>query len=333
MKRWVWLVVPWTIFLALAIGWVIYWNVLANGARTRVEAWIAAEQAQGAAASIGAIEVRGFPVLLRLDLSDIVYAPGEGGWRLSTARGALHVQMFNPEHVIFEAAAPIAFARDDGDVTNISADALIASLRFAGGAFAQAGIEADNLTLDDPRETGALSAHKLVLNVRPDSRAAGQMQVMLDTQGLALAQPVRSFEGLGQNVDALMLAFVVEQAEALSDSAANDPLGPWRAAGGRVRVEGLVMKWGALDAAGVGHIALDDQRRLTGELNLPIKEPAAFFAALADAPETNEEARLMLNMLSRSYTRSSEGLTLDVTGENGVLRLEGLTVRALPPVY
>lgn len=333
MKRWFWLVIPWMLFLALAIGWMIYWNVLANGARERVGAWIAAEQAQGAEASIGAIEAKGFPVLLRLELRDIAYAPAERGWRLSTAQGALHVQMFNPEHVIYEAEAPIAIARDDGDVTNISADALIASLRFARGAFAQAGVEADNLTLDDPRETGVLSARKLVLNVRPDSRAEGQMQVMLDTQGLALAQPVRSFEGLGQNVDQLMLAFVVEQAEALQHSAAGDPLGPWRAAGGRVRVEGLVMKWGALDAAGVGHIALDDQRRLMGELNLPIKEPAGFFAALAAAPETNDDARLMLRMLSQSYTRSSDGLTLDVTGQDGVLRLEGLTVRTLPPVY
>ena len=333
MKRWLWLVIPWTIFLALAIGWVSYWNVLANGARARVEGWLAAEQAQGAEASIGRIEAKGFPMLLRLELRDIAYAPANGGWRASTARGALHVTMFNPEHVIFQARAPIAFARDDGDVTNISADTLIASVRFSGGALAQAGVEADNLVLDDPREAGVLSARKIVLNLRPDARAAGQAQVMLDAQGLSLAQPVRSFEGLGQDVEQLMFAFVVEEAEALRHSAANDPLGPWRAAGGRVRVEGLVMKWGALDAAGAGHIALDDQRRLTGELNLPIKEPAAFFRALAAAPEANDETRMMLTMLASSFARNSEGLTLDVTGQDGVLRLEGLRTRTLPPVY
>jgi len=333
VKRWFWLAVPWTIFLVMAIGWVIYWHALANGARDRLEAWVASEQARGAQASIGSIEAMGFPALLRLELRDIAYAPAEGGWRLTTAAGVLHVQMINPEHVIFKAAAPIAFARDDGAVTNISADTLIASFRTANGALAQAGVEADNLTLDDPREAGVLSARKLVLNVRPDARAAGDAQVMLDAQGVSLAQPVRSFEGLGQDVAQLMFAFVVEESAAVLQSAPNDPLGPWRAAGGRVRVEGLVLKWGALDAAGVGHIALDDQRRLTGELNLPIREPAAFFRALAAAPEANDDTRMALTLLSAAFAQNAQGLTLDVTGDDGVLRLEGLRVRTLPPVY
>ncbi|HRK63876.1 MAG TPA: DUF2125 domain-containing protein [Terricaulis sp.] len=331
--RWLWLIIPWVIFIALAVGWVAYWNMLASGARERVQAWVASEQARGADMSIGAVTPKGFPMLLRLELADIAYAPAEGGWRLSTSAGALHVQMFNPEHVIFQAQAPIAFARDNGDVTNISADALIVSVRGAGGALAQAGVEADNLTLDDPAEPGVLSARKLVFNLRPDPRAANDMQVSLEAQGLMLAQPVRSFEGLGQDVESMMLALVIEQSAALTESAPNDPLAPWRAAGGRVRVEGLVMKWGALDAAGVGRIALDDQRRLTGELNLPIKEPAAFFAALNASPEVDENARLALELLSRSFARSGEGLTLDLEGRDGVLRIEGLAARTLPPVY
>ncbi len=331
--RWLWLVIPWVIFIALALGWVAYWNVLADGARERVQAWLASEQARGAEASIGRIEAKGFPVLMRLDLSGIAYAPAEGGWRLTSAAGALHVQMFNPEHVIFEAQAPLAFARDNGDVTNISADALIVSVRNAGGALAQAGVEADNLALDDPAQPGVLSARKLVLNLRPDPRADADTQVSLEMQGLSLAQPVRSFEGLGQDVAQLRAAIVIEQSAALLQSADGDPLAPWRAAGGRVRMEALAINWGALDGSGEGHIALDDQRRLAGELHLPIADPAAFFAALNASPEIDDDARLALSLLSRAFARSSEGLTLDLEGRDGVLRIEGLTARTLPPVY
>ncbi|HRP10059.1 MAG TPA: DUF2125 domain-containing protein [Terricaulis sp.] len=332
-SRWLWLAIPWALFIALTIGWVIYWNVLANGARERVEAWLAAEQARGAEASIASIEARGFPVLLRLELRDVAYAPAGGGWRLSTAAGALHVQMLNPQHVIFEAEAPLALARDDGHVTNISAEKLIASVRWAGEALAQAGVEADNLLLDDPAEEGELRAEKLVANVRPDPRAAGDVQLSLETRGLMLAQPVRSFEGLGQRVENLMLAAVIEQSAALAQSAEDDPLGPWSDAGGRLRIEGLVLKWGALDAAGVGHIGLDGERRLMGELNLPIKEPAGFFQALSASPEMDSGARQMLMLLSASFARSPEGLTLDLEGRDGVLRLEGIRARTLPPVY
>jgi len=332
-SRWLWLAIPWGLFIALAIGWVIYWHVLANGARERVEAWLAAEQARGAEASIARIEAAGFPVLLRLDLREIAYAPAGGGWRLSTAAGALHVQMMNPQHIIFESKAPLTLARDDGHVTNVSADALIVSVRWAGEALAQAGMEADNLLLDDPAEQGALRAEKLVLNLRPDPRATGDVQLSLETRGLMLARPVRSFEGLGQRVDNLMLAAVVEQGAALLQSAENDPLGPWSDAGGRLRIEGLVLKWGALDAAGAGHVSLDSARRLMGELNLPIKEPAGFFQALSASPEMDSSARQMLMLLSASFARSPEGLTLDLEGGDGVLRLEGIRTRSLPPVY
>lgn len=332
MKR-LWLIIPWAIFTALALGWVAYWNVLANGARDRLEAMAASARERGAEVSIGSIEAKGFPMLLRLEMADLAYAPAEGGWRLSTSAGALHVQMFNPQHVIFEAGAPIAVARDNGDVTNISADALIISVRTQAGALAQAGIEADNLVMDDPAKPGEARAGKLVMNLRPDPRAARDTQVSLEAQDVTLAQPVRSFDGLGQDIQSVMLAFVVEHGGALLQSAEGGPLGPWRDAGGRVRVEGLVIKWGALDAAGVGHIALDEQRRLTGELNLPIKEPAALMAALSASPELDEYARATLTLLSRSFANSSQGLTLDLEGREGALYVEGLKARTLDPIY
>jgi hypothetical protein len=333
MKRWLWLAIPWAAFLALAIGWIAYWNVLANGARERVSAWLAQEQARGALTSIGRIEARGFPVLLRLDMRDIAYAPAQGGWRLAAQSGTLHVQMFNPRHVIFEAGAPIQFARDGGDVTSISADALIVSVRTAGGALAQAGIEADNLVLDDPAEAGVLSARKLVLNLRPDPRASGHMQVALDIEALGLPRPVRSFEALGQTLEALQAAVVIEQAQALLQSAPNDPLAPWRSGDGRVRFEALNVNWGPLRTTGQGVVRLDEQRRLAGALTLPIEEPAALFRALAGGADMNEDARRTLTLLSAAFARSERGLTLDVDAQNGVLRLEGLRVRELPSVY
>lgn len=334
MKRnWFWLVGPWAIFIVLAAGWIAYWHMVAGEAERRLRSAIAEQQAQGASASVGRIVRHGFPVMLRLELQDIGYAPARGGWRAETARVDMHLNLLNTEHVSFEAEAPIAISRADGHVTNVSADTLIASLRTQGGALAQAGIEADNPRFDDPAEDGVMSARKIVLNVRPDPRVAGEYQLAFDALELELPRPVRSFESFGQQVAALRAAIVIEHGAALLDSAPGDPTGPWRDAGGRLRFDALVLNWGPLQATGTGYGGLDSERRIMGDLELPIEEPAPIFAAIAQGPDVDSDARRALQLLATAFALSGDDIDLDVEASNGVLRLEGLSVRRLPPVY
>jgi hypothetical protein len=328
-----WLIGPWALFALLALGWIAYWNMVAGEAERRVESWVAEQNAAGASASIGAIERRGFPVLLRLQLRDIDYAPEQGGWRAASARGDLHVQLLNPQHVILEAKAPISVSRSDGATTTASADALIASLRTQGGALAVAGIEADNLMLDDPAEDGVLRVRKVVANLRPDPRAAGEYQLAFEARALTLPRPVRSFEAFGLEVAALRAAIVIEAGAELLQESPRDPLGPWREAGGRLRFEALELDWGPLQATGSGAGGLDAQRRLEGELHLPIERPAPIFTAIANDPNVNDDARRGLALLAAAFALSGDDITLDVEARNGVLRLEGVSVRALPPAY
>lgn len=334
MKRnWFWLIGPWALFIALAGGWITYWHIVAGEAERRLEATIAEQQAQGASASIGRVVRHGFPIMLRLELQNVAYAPARGGWRAETARIDMHLNLLNTEHVKLEAKAPIALSRTNGDVTTIEADALIASLRTQSGALAQAGIEADNLRLDDPAEDGVLTARKVVLNIRPDARAAGEYQLSFDALELNLPRPVRSFEAFGQDVAALRAAIVIEQGAALLQSAPGDPTGPWREAGGRLRFDALVLNWGPLETTGTGFGGLDAERRIMGDLELPIDEPAPIFSALARGPDVDDDARRALALLATAFTISGDDIDLDVEASNGVLRLEGLTVRRLPPVY
>ncbi len=334
MKRnWFWLVGPWAAFIVLAIGWVAYWNIAAGEAERRIQTFLAEQQARGASASIGAITRHGFPAMLRLELQDVNYGPARGGWQLTTARANLHLNLLNPQHVTLEAEAPIALQRAGGGVTNITADALIATLRTNAGRLVTAGVEADNLALDDPEKEGVLRARKVVLNVRPDPRAEGEYQVAFDAQALTLPRPVRSFEGLGQEVQALRAAIVVEQGAALLQSSPGDPLAPWREAEGKLRFDALVLNWGALQTTGTGEGGLDDQRRIQGVLRLPVERPGPVFSAIANGPDINQDTRRALGLLATAFMLSGDDINLDVEAGNGVLRLEGLTVRTLPPVY
>lgn len=328
-----WLIVPWALFVVAALGWVFYWNYLANEAERRVRAWAFEQNAGGATVEIDRIVRHGFPVLLRLELQGVDYAAARGGWRATTERADLHVQVLNPSHVILEAKAPIAISRADGAVTHASADALIASLRMERGALAVAGVEADNLRLDDPAEDGALTVRKVVMNVRPDPREAGEYQFAFDAQDLLLPRPVRSFESFGVEVPLLRAAIVIERGAALLQSAPGDPLGPWRAAGGRLRFDAITLNWGPVETTGTGDGGLDDQRRLEGRLVLPIDRPAPVLTAIANGPNVNEDARRALGLLAASYVVTGNDVTLDIGAHDGVLRIEGLPVRPLPAVY
>lgn len=331
--RALWLWVPWGLFVAAALGWVIYWHVVAGTAEARIQAFLRDQNAKGAQASVARMVRHGFPALLRLELQGIAYAPARGGWRLSTDRADLNIALLRPEHVVLESKAAIAIARADGAVTNVEARALIASLRTHNGMLARTGIEADDLSLDDPSKEGVLRVRKFVANVQPDSRADGAFQLALEAANLTLPRPVRSFEGFGVDVAALRAAIVVEHGAALLAGADGDPTAAWRGGGGQLRFEALELNWGPIEARGSGAGGLDEKRRLAGVLTLPIERPGPIFASLANSPNLNENTRRALGMLAASFDATGRSITLDVEARNGVLRLEGVGVRLLPPVY
>ncbi len=111
------LIGPWTLFVVAALGWVLYWNYLANEAERRVHAWQFEQNAGGATVEIGEIVRHGFPVLLRLEMRNVRYVAARGGWRAETARADLNIDPLKPQHAILEAKAPISIARANGATT------------------------------------------------------------------------------------------------------------------------------------------------------------------------------------------------------------------------
>ena len=328
-----WLIIPWALFIAAAAGWIFYWNYLANEAERRVHAWQFEQNAGGATVEIGQVIRHGFPVFLRLELRDVRYAAARGGWRAETGRTDLNIDPLKPNHAILEAKAPISITRANNAVTNIRADALIASVRMDGDKLAEAGIESNNLVLDDPAQEGVLHAARVMASVRPDARAAGEYQFSFEAQNISLPRPVRSFEAFGLDVASMRAAIVVTDGALLMQSSPGDPLGPWREGGGRMRFEGLELNWGPLQTTGTGEGGLDAQRRLDGRLVLPVERPAPVLTAIANGPNINSDARRALGLLAAGYVVTGNDITLDIGAHEGVLRVENFPVRSLPPVY
>lgn len=333
MKGRSWLIIPWALFAALVLGWIGYWNYVAAQAERQIAAWQVSQNDAGANVSYGIIVRHGFPVLLRMEIPNVSYAPARAGWRLQTARLDLNVDLLNPQHIILKAMAPIAVSRNDGAITNVTAQSLIASLRMQGDALAVAGIEANNLVLDDPAQPGTLTIANFVANTRPDPRRAGDYQLALIADNLVLPRPVRGLETFGLRAPHLEARIVVEQGAALLRGSQNDPLGPWREAGGKLRFEALNLQWGPLQTSVTGEGRLDAQRRLEGRLVIPVAQPTSALNAIAEAPSIDGDARTALQALVANYLISGGQITLDVGAHNGVLTVENIPLRSLPPVY
>jgi hypothetical protein len=144
---------------------------------------------------------------------------------------------------------------------------------------------------------------------------------------------VRSFEAFGLDVALLRAAIVIEDGALMLQSSPGDPLGPWRDGGGRMRFDALELNWGPLHTIGTGAGGLDEQRRLEGRLVLPVEQPAPVLTAIANGPRIESDARRALSLLAAGYVVTGEDITLDIGADDGILRIEGLPVRPLPPVY
>ena len=53
----------------------------------------------------------------------------------------------------------------------------------------------------------------------------------------------------------------------------------------------------------------------------------------ANGPRIDSDARRALSLLAAGYVVTGNDITLDIGAHDGVLRIEGLPVRPLPPVY
>jgi len=187
--------------------------------------------------------------------------------------------------------------------------------------------------LDDPAEEGVLHAVKVVANVRPDRRADGEYQLAFDAQTVTLPRPVRSFETFGLDLARMRAAIVITDGALLLQSSPGDPLRVWREGGGRLRFDALELNWGPLQTTGTGEGGLDEQRRLDGRLVLPVERPAPVLTAIANGPRIDGDARRALSLLAAGYVVTGNDITLDIGAHDGVLSIEDLPVRPLPPLY
>lgn len=324
--------VPWALFAALVVLWSIYWFALAIGARNELNRQAERFNKTGAQFFAQSIEIKGYPLHLAIEINGAQIVTADRLFRASTPQLVIHINLSNPNQAAVTFPAPVDFVRSDAP-HRLTGQNLRAGFRLRGKTVTQAGIEGDDVRLDDLDPDGFdFTAKHFVLNARPDPRGHGAWQVALSADNLGLGKPVRGLIPLGQEIARLNAALVLEKLQALRGGRGENPLARWREAGGGLRVEALDLEWGAAKTNATGHISLDDTRRITGELTLNIASPARVLTLLATGPDLRDSARNVLALTAALNTGAAQ-LSLPLQAYDGWLFLNRAKLRRLAPVY
>ncbi len=316
-----WLLLPWALFALLAAGWCAYWFSTAAAAEAALDAAFVAERARGADVSCARRERRGFPVLLRINARDCVYAPADRAWRASAPELDLHVNLTNASSWGVTLRAPFSVTNARGETTTLSASSLIAT---ASARHTRFSLEADALVIDSASGEGAFSIDHLVLNARRDPRAPADVQVAVELSGVTLARPARAFEGFGTAIATLRAGLVLTGAREVLGAPSSGALAAWLEEGARLRIDGAALTWGPLNGEFRGELGVDSAHRLAGQIDLRGDFSAAAPALMQGAPTPR---------VARSLAPFASAKTIRMSAHDGALDLDGVTLRQLAPLY
>lgn len=263
-----WLYTPFVLLAVLAVGWTVAWFVIRDRTAKAVDTALAREAAAGRQWTCPDRTIAGFP--FRIEISCASLALAQGSSTLSLGPVLAVAQIYQPRHVIVQAAGPLQAT--DGQVT-VSGDwdQLRASFRAASD-----GLQRISLVTQGPRVTVAgagpdISARAGLVeaHLRPDPRqpaAEAAYDVAIEAKGAA----VPLLDGLTGSAEPADLALdaMVTQGPALRSRTAIEGLERWRLAGGRFVIESLTAAKGVQRLKGQGELMLDEAHRPAGRIQI-----------------------------------------------------------------
>ncbi|AWB21388.1 DUF2125 domain-containing protein [Methylobacterium currus] len=260
---------PFALLLLLALVWSAGWFWLRGRAEGEIDAWFTREAQAGRQWTCADRSLTGFPFRFELRCTQLGFARSDV--RFTTGPLVAVAQVYQPRHVILEATGPFRVQQGglDADVTWSQ---LEASLHVTGDGFQRASLVANGLkgavTGADPSPIDFTVGH-LELHARPTpGRFATDGAVDLSARvlqaGLPLLDPVLG----GPEPADIALDATVTRAAGLRTRTLAQELERWREAGGAVEIASLAAEKGSRRLRAQGVLALDDEHRPTGQLDV-----------------------------------------------------------------
>ncbi len=329
---------PRTLALAAAVaalvgvaGYTAYWFVAAGWLRDGVAAWVEARRAEGYTVEHEGLEVSGFPFRLRAEIdAPSIENPRSWTWTAERLRFAARPWSFDRIWVTLPAEQRLISRRDAGaeSVVTAAVERGVVLLEFASGRLDRLAVEAAGLALATPE------GETLLVRLDARGRRAADATIPFTVEIESLTLPPRVDVLLGREIARLAADGTV--VGGLSAGPIADALAAWSAAGGRVDLEQLVLRWSDLSVDARGTLALDAKMRPLAALTADIEGYAEVLDALAAAGALKAReaglAKVALGLLAKPGPNGRLVLTVPVTAQNGTLYVGPLALFKLAPV-
>ncbi len=330
--------------LLAALGASLYWLYAAGAVRDGVERWVEERRAEGDVIGYRTLEIRGFPLFLRAEVSEptLARSGAYGSWEWHGA--ALHaaIRPWNFQHLTlsFPGAQRVEFnPLNQERVLTASVGGAWAALALdPAGALQHTVLELENVELAGLSQSDLLRVGWARLEARfrnppPPTHQSASIEISVTMRALDL--PARAAGPLGPDIDGI-------QAEAslmgvIPPGPPAEAVAAWRDDGGTVELERLVLDWGPLELKANGTLALDQAMQPIGSLTAEIRGYAETLDALVQAgaapPRDAAIAKVVLNLLAKTPPDGGPPvLTVPLTAQDGRLFVGPVALLELPPI-
>ena len=298
--------------LALAAGWIGFWQYAAGEVRLMLDGWRAREAKAGRVYDCGAQSVGGFPFRFELDCerASALFRGTALPLQIETRRVLVVAQVYQPTLLIGEYTGPLTIA-EQGQSPSIVVDWKLAQIqpaRHAGGARARgAGARRAGDRAAGRQRAAGFAARPACRDARPHRRRLRRRQAG-DRAGAARSTRARCRR---------CTAWRWRRSTPTSSSSLrglNDfSPKPWpmrfreiQAAGGRIDITQARLAQGETLAVGSGSLTLNADGKLQGELRMTIAGIEPFLAAIGARQMVQKSAPM--DKLAGMLDRLSPGL-------------------------
>ncbi|HEX3412931.1 MAG TPA: DUF2125 domain-containing protein [Stellaceae bacterium] len=318
-------------------GYTAFWFLVARRIEAGIVDWSLSQQADKIDLSWQKMRVSGYPAAFRVDLGSAALRDGA-----ITPSPELHIPMLSGtarpwNFSDWRLEAPEGFTADfatgAGAPTKLIAQTAdgVVSIETEGGWTLWLTLRETTVEAGAPVLVG--SAHAtLAVPPRP-SRGSAHPLMSLAVEASRIKLPA-AIAPLGDTVDEL--DFAATGKGAVPSGKLADALAAWRDAGGKIELDNLHLKWGALDATATGTIALDQELQPTSGFSGAIQGYDQILTALVQNGQMRASdaglARIALTFLAKAGPDGKPEIRTAFTIQNGQMFLGPAKLGRVPRI-
>lgn len=320
--------------LGLSLAWYLAAQALAGG----VQRWVEERRAEGYVIRHEAPRIGGFPVALTLSLArPVVEAPGRlWRWEGPTVDG--RAWLWDPLriHVSVPGSHALRVQRDGRmRVFDLGADTAKGTVDLdSGGNLQQLDLRLARWRIvEQGGETFEIGDAKL--QAESDAPAAEEPRLQFDLRMVQLTLPQEPRPALGRKL--ARIAIEGEIRGPLPSGPLKQAMARWRDAGGVLDIARLQLRWGPLDLAGDGTIALDQEMRPLAAAAVTLRGLGETLDRLVEAGFVPPREASLAQAVVVALARPPEGggppeVKVPITLQDGYLFLGPVRLVKLPPI-